>query len=583
MSDQLFLITGGGTGAKVAESFTHLCAAGLAPAEVHVLLVDTDATNGNVQRTTSTEQAYNNLQRYPWSVQTEAQTEKGGWIRSGTSETVGTSLFSTDLFMYRLTDPLATVIGGGLDTAVGDNTDVQQVLELLYDGSERTAKCDDGFRARPNLGCLHLADHLNTVLLENQQSRNFINALANATSGTSGSVPVVVTASVFGGTGASLIPVVRGCVEQAMERSRGNVDLRRLTWSVVKVLPHYQPKHRVASVDPDRFLLDTASALQFYSKVYRSKASGSNGEAMYNGVYVIGSDQPGRNTVEPTLGSEDQSNPSYFEEFLAALAVLHAAEGGKRSSNERVRMFMPSTDTGVVDWANLPFYDNGRLRNQFAYLLHLAAFYLVEGGRSDHSKGLDKYISDTPPHHLAQETWYKTLIDPWATNFPVYESATTERRPELLQGDAALGNKTYGYTREDIAEYFGRLLMWTETALKGPNLSLVDYRDSNYAALHSAMSALGSDELNRVRSNGQTKPLRPDQDNAMVRTLRAALSAMLRLSNGDVTLKVDVDQFQLVDGKEDYISLAIPTPDVEKAMRRNRLGSILSAHTLTMA
>lgn len=575
MSDQLFLITGGGTGAKVAESFIHLCAAGVAPAEVHVLLVDTDATNGNVQRTTSAEQAYSNLQSYPWSVQTTAK-EGGIFNTFSSGEDVGTNLFASDLFMYRLTDPLATVIGGGLDTAVGDNSDIRQVLELLYDGNERAATCDDGFRARPNLGCLHLADHLNKVLKTNRQARDFVSALANAASSTASDIPVVVTASVFGGTGASLIPVVRGCVEQALQNSRGNVDTDRLHWSAIKMLPHYQPKHRKASVDPDRFLLDTASALQFYSKVYRDK-----NDVTYDSVYVIGSDRPGRNTVEPKLGSDEQSNPSYFEEFLASLAVLHAGRHLNPPRSEQVRLFMPGANAQAIQWNVLPFRDPKLLRERFGYLLHLAAFYLRQGGNQDFSQGLERLLSDISPDHLRQMGWYGTVIDPWARNAPAYEAASTSQRPAMIRDDSALGNLTYSYTRKDIAEYFGRLLMWTETALKGGGLSLVDYRDSDYAAIHSAMSSLGKGDVDTVQVNGTSKHVRPDEDNAMVRTLRAALATMVRVHHNDVRVKISVDDFRLIDSNQ-RIPLAITRPEIQKAMSRNGLQGILDAHTRTL-
>ena len=39
-------------------------------------------------------------------------------------------------------------------------------MDLLFDESEQVATCDDGFRARPNLGCLLLADHLNRTLTQ---------------------------------------------------------------------------------------------------------------------------------------------------------------------------------------------------------------------------------------------------------------------------------------------------------------------------------------------------------------------------------------------------------------------------------
>ena len=62
MVEDLFLISGGGTGAKVVEAFTHLCAAGIGPKRAHVLLIDADTANGNLNRATATINAYKRLQ-----------------------------------------------------------------------------------------------------------------------------------------------------------------------------------------------------------------------------------------------------------------------------------------------------------------------------------------------------------------------------------------------------------------------------------------------------------------------------------------------------------------------------------------
>lgn len=574
MSDQLFVIAGGGTGAKIVESLTHLCAAGLAPRNTHVLLVDTDSTNGNLQRAVRTAKAYSALQEYPWSVQTTAKHSKFNPFESG--ESVGTHLFTTDLRIYKLTDPLSTVIGGGLDTAVGDNDDLQQVLELFYDESERKAKCDDGFRARPNLGCLHLTDHLNQALLDNNEARNFLSALANAASDATSPVPVVVTASVFGGTGASLIPVAKGCVEEALGQTNGSmVDVDRLQWSAVKMLPHYQPKHRKKSVDPDRFLLDTASALQFYSKVYRTQES-----EMYDGVYVVGSDRPGRNRVEPHLGSEDQANPSYVEEMLAGLAMLDAANRVDDHTAEPVRIFMPDDTSAAIQWGDLPYRNATQLRERMGYLLHLGAFHLREGGKEELTYGMDRLIDEVSSDHLRQFPWYDPIIDSWATHAAPYENAGTSQRPAMIQDGAALGDRTYSAMQRPAAEYFGRLLMWTETTLKGEYLSLVDYSDTDYAAIHQAMASIESDDISSVGTNGVNQSISPEQDNALVRTLRAALAAMIRLHHNDVRVKVSVDDFQLVNNRQRF-PLSITVPDVKRALQNRGLTGVLDEHTRT--
>ena len=51
MADKLFVIGIGGTGMRCLESFVHLCAIGMFDnQEINVLTLDTDATNGNLER-----------------------------------------------------------------------------------------------------------------------------------------------------------------------------------------------------------------------------------------------------------------------------------------------------------------------------------------------------------------------------------------------------------------------------------------------------------------------------------------------------------------------------------------------------
>jgi hypothetical protein len=52
---------------------------------------------------------------------------------------------------------------------------------------------------------------------------------------------------------------------------------------------------------------------------------------------------------------------------------------------------------------------------------------------------------------------------------------------------------------------------------------------------------------------------------------------MVRLHHNDVRVKVDVEQFELIDG-EQRIPLAITVQDVQRALQRNGLQGIVQAH-----
>ena len=61
-----YFISIGGTGAKVMESLTHVCIAGLLPSDerLYIAAIDPDVGNGNLERTST---ALNNFNVFPVS------------------------------------------------------------------------------------------------------------------------------------------------------------------------------------------------------------------------------------------------------------------------------------------------------------------------------------------------------------------------------------------------------------------------------------------------------------------------------------------------------------------------------------
>lgn len=516
MAEHLFLITGGGTGAKVAEAYIHLCATGLGPRHVHVLFIDVDTVNGNLRRALETGRAYGEMQRWPWSV----QTTYGGLFGLG-GRSVGFGLFASRLHLYELANPVEATHEGGIRNMVRSE-EMRQVLDLLYDAEEQEAPCDDGFRSRPNLGCLLLAEHLNARLPG--EGRAFLEALQRAASAGE-PVPVVVAASVFGGTGASLLPIVRGCVEQALEGLQGRASAtERLRWGAVKMLPHYQPSQRKASVDPDRYLLDAAGALQFYSAAQRTVP-----EAAFEATYLVGSDKPSRNVVKSVIGQTEQVNPAYFEEFVGALAVQHFADTLSQAAKP-VRLFDPA-HREALGWDHLPHRAPRELRTRFAYLLHLGAFLLRQRSHADTqdlAQGLAALLRNSPPDHIHAYPWYKRVLDAWATHDPRYANMPGAERPRALLDVSLLGEQSVGHTRPAAANYFGRLLLWADSAFKGDALGLVNNINDDYAALYTAMSKLKAADVDAHVDTHEGQTTEPERDNALIRLLRSAATALAR-------------------------------------------------------
>ncbi|MFB6278649.1 MAG: hypothetical protein ABEK75_04035 [Salinibacter sp.] len=467
--------------------------------------------------------------------------------------------------MNEITEPIDTVNKGGLETAV-ESSGMHDVLDLLYDEEEQQARCEDGFRARPNLGCLLMAEHLEKRLPTDADS--FLNELETA-AGRHSRVPVVVAASVFGGTGASLFPVI----QESVEVNFGNDELTSsLEWSAIQLLPHYQPQEKKESVDPDRFVLDTSSALQYYSLTHGDGGNGQADGALFDAMYTIGSDDPARNKVRTVLGSGEQSNPPYFEEVLAALSALDAA-GRQPSPDQPVRVYMPDE----LNWSSLPHSDTAALEKRVAVLLHLAAFYMHPAGQGENSQldhGLGTMMRDVPEEDLQMYSWYDTLLDDWASRAlgSRYTSANGEGKV------SALREPILGTTDKNVAEFMGRHLLWAETALKGQTFSFVEYENGSYARLYDAMGEVEVKEINATASGGGS--VEEDKDNALIRLLRGAVAAFLyddqRKTSGGL-----LDRISLFDVNGSHVPIRITKQQIRQALRSFDRERVVDEYTRT--
>lgn len=219
MNDKLFLIAIGGTGMRCLESFVHLCAAGLFDNHtIEILTLDTDQNNGNKDRVENLIELYNR-------VKTHDNATKGGEQRSNT-------FFSAKLNLYRFFTDYSTANRMTLNALAATKNlndrqrqDNQDLSDLLFErDTVQQFKLDHGYRAQTHLGSM-LMYH------------GIIEAAINAKSGTANvksqerelaeyldllnkhaaQARVFVFGSVFGGTGASSIPVIPIAVSEALK------------------------------------------------------------------------------------------------------------------------------------------------------------------------------------------------------------------------------------------------------------------------------------------------------------------------------------------------------------------------------
>ena len=146
----------------MTEALIHLCAAGLAPRNVHILLVDADIASGNRRRAFETVQAYERLQQWPWLV------------RPYPDPKFASRLFASKVRVYLLAERLDDVNRVGLLAQIRGDVELAQAFRVLFDESELTSDLSCGFAGRPNLGSAVMDEYLRYHFSGHPDARAFL-------------------------------------------------------------------------------------------------------------------------------------------------------------------------------------------------------------------------------------------------------------------------------------------------------------------------------------------------------------------------------------------------------------------------
>ena len=278
MDDKLFLIAIGGTGMRCLESFVHLCAAGMFDNRtIEILTLDTDQNNGNKTRVEDLIELYN-------KVKTNDATNKGGAPRNNT-------FFSAKLNLYRFfTDyskpgrmTLSALCRTNNLNQV-DSADNQDLTDLFYDAETvQDFKLDHGYRAQTHLGSMLMYHGIieaaasvkrgQNVKQQEKELYDFLELLSQ----NAAHARVFVFGSVFGGTGASSIPVIPLAISEALTIIKGGthqLNLNSVLFGSTLLTDYFtfgtptqeQIGHDRVVADAKNFALNSQAALSFYEE-----------------------------------------------------------------------------------------------------------------------------------------------------------------------------------------------------------------------------------------------------------------------------------------------------------------------------
>lgn len=332
MAEKLFLIAIGGTGMRCLESFVHLCAAGLFDNHtIDILTLDTDQNNGNKDRVESLINLYN-------KVKTNDASKPGGEQRSNT-------FFSAKLNLYKFFTDYATpnratlkALSGTKNLTSEQRTDNEELADLLFEKPVQEFKLDHGYRAQTHLGSMLMFHGIieaitnvkrggDSVKEQERELERYLQLLnKHATN-----ARIFVFGSVFGGTGASSIPVIPQAISEALGILTGGnnkLDFNKLLFGSTLLTDYFtfktateeQLKNAKVIADANNFALNSQAALSFYNDDTTVKKT-------YKRMYHVGwptslkinySDGQSGDVV---TGGYGQRNDCHVAELMCAVAA----------------------------------------------------------------------------------------------------------------------------------------------------------------------------------------------------------------------------------------------------------------------
>jgi len=319
MAQQFFVLGIGGTGMRCIESLIHLCAMGMFDdTDIHLLALDTDKNNGNFGRLKELKEAYVNA--------------KG--LKAENRVALKDTFFSANIKYYEFSPDYETkstfkeVFNYG-DTQYNHREETD-LADLVLDRNVEEFNLQHGYRAQTHLGSMMMYQSI----VEASKSRlpnglkDFVGALITET--TSGKAKVFILGSVFGGTGASSIPIIPqalSCAAQII--SNGSADILKNAYFGSTLLTAYfnftlptagEISQQKIIATSDKFALNSQVAMMFYD-------DDATVRSIYQRFYMMGTDGLNWNPMHAysgrTLtGGSHQKNDSHYIELLAASAAL---------------------------------------------------------------------------------------------------------------------------------------------------------------------------------------------------------------------------------------------------------------------
>lgn len=322
MAKQFFVLGIGGTGMRCIESLVHLCAMGMFDdTEIHLLALDTDKNNGNFARLKEVKEAY---------------CKAKGAIESD-RVALSNTFFSANIKYYEFSpnyeEDSTFRLVFNYDDARYNNREESDLADLVFTRNVQDFNLRHGYRAQTHLGSMMMYHSIIEAAKSpmNNDLKSFLEKLTTASQ--NGQPRVFILGSVFGGTGASSIPIIPQAVSQAaaiMSNGAANVLSNAYFGSTLltayftfKTPTSNEISNQKIIATSDKFALNSQVAMMFYNDDVTVRNT-------YQKFYMLGTKgldwdpmkKQSESISETITGGAQQKNDSHYIELMAACAAL---------------------------------------------------------------------------------------------------------------------------------------------------------------------------------------------------------------------------------------------------------------------
>lgn len=291
---RLFIFGIGGTGARVLRSLTMLMASGvkLGVDEVVPILIDPDAGNADLTRTTSLLNDYANIK------QCLTQPNENKFFGTGITNV------TTNYYM-ELKDTSSMKFADYIGLKTMDKAS-RSMTEMLFSGENLDSDMKVGFKGNPNVG---------SVVLNQLVGTDAFQAFASLFSAGD---KIFIINSIFGGTGASGFPLLLKILRESTPNDYAKASvIASSVIGAVTVLPYFTIKaadESKSKINSSTFMSKAKSALAYYEEnIYNNK--------QIDQLYFVG-DGMMSEPYDNNEGGPDQKNNAHLIEMMAATAIV---------------------------------------------------------------------------------------------------------------------------------------------------------------------------------------------------------------------------------------------------------------------